>query len=48
MLKIYVIVVAFMYVLVAMVYAVEFGMTHSGWGTDRVIEYALLWPARLI
>ena len=50
MLKIYVIIVAGMYIVVTMVYVLEFLVTRSGagWGLDRAIEYALLWPARLI
>ena len=46
--KIIVTIIAFTYLLVAFVYAIESGWTHSGWGMDRIIEYALLWPARLI
>ena len=50
MLKIFPMIFVFMYVLISMVYTVEFVITHSGdgWGLDKVIEYSLLWPARLI
>ena len=50
MLKIFPMIVAFMYVLISMAYTVEFVVTHSGggWGFEKVIEYSFLWPARLI
>ncbi len=50
MLKIYVIIVAGMYMVVTMAYALEFLVTDSGsgWGLDHAIEYSLLWPSRLI
>ena len=50
MLKIYVIIAASMYMVVTMAYVLEFAVTHpgGGWGMDRIIDYALLWPARLI
>ena len=48
--KIYVIMVAGLYMVITMAYALEFVVTRSGagWGLDRAIEYALLWPAKLI
>ena len=50
MLKIFPMIFAFMYLLISMAYSVEFLVTHSagGWGVEKVIEYSLLWPARLI
>ncbi len=50
MIKIFPMIFAFMYVVISMVYALEFVVTRSGggWGLNQVIEYSLFWPARLI
>ncbi len=50
MLKIFPMIFAFMYVIISMVYALEFVVTRSGggWGLWQVVEHSLFWPLRLI
>ncbi len=49
MLKIFPIIIAFMYIVIAMSYAVVFAVTHSGsgWSMGAAIDYSLLWPLRV-
>ncbi len=49
MLRLIPIIVAFIYMFIAMAYVVVFAVTHSGsgWSLDAAIEYALLWPLRI-
>ena len=49
-LKVYVVMAAGMYMLITMLFTLEFLVTRAGagWGLDRAIEYALLWPTRVI
>ncbi len=49
MLKIFPIIIAFMYIVIAMTYAVVFVVIHidSGWSMGAAIEYSLLWPLRV-
>ena len=50
MLKIYLIMVAGMYMAVAMAFGLDFVVEHldAGWAPDAIVEYSLLWPLRLI
>ncbi len=49
MLRLVPIIIAFMYIVIAMAFAVVFAVTHlgSGWSLDAAIEYSLLWPLRI-
>ncbi len=49
MLRIFPIILAFMYIVIAMAFAVVFTVTHidSGWSLNAAIEYSLLWPLRI-
>lgn len=49
MLKIFPIIIAFMYIVITMSYAVVFAVTHSGsgWSLNAAMDYALLWPLRV-
>ncbi len=47
MLRLIPILIAFMYIVIAMAYTVVFAVTHSGASLDTVAEYALLWPLRV-
>ena len=49
MLRIFPIIIAFMYIVIAMAYAVVFVVTHidSGWSLGAAIDYSLLWPLRV-
>ncbi len=49
MLRLFPIIVAFIYMFIAMAYLVVFTVTHSGsgWSMGAVADYALLWPLRI-
>ncbi len=49
MLKIFPIIIVFMYIVIAMAYAVVFVVIHidSGWSMGAAIQYSLLWPLRV-
>lgn len=49
MLRLFPIIVAFIYMFITMAYLVVFTVTHSGsgWSMGAVADYALLWPLRV-